>query len=908
MSDVNGATDPFAQPGSDAGFSEIQTTTPGGGLQINEDGSAEIMLEEPQNPVNGGGHWDNLAEAVDPGRLSKIAGDLLDAIEIDKQAREKRDKQYEEGLRRTGLGDDAPGGATFPGASRAVHPVLTEACIDFSARVMSELLPPEGPVKAKTIGEPNNAKDDRAERTSRYMNLQLTELLPNVYYEFEMGFTQCPLGGAFYTKMIYDRSGISVVAVPIDKIHRPFSDGAIYVQPRITHEMDVDRWQFKENVRSGLWLDEIDPDTANDSPQQTSSEKSNDKVIGRTEPSQNIDNIRPVFETSMLLSLEDDDDPPEPYIVTVDEQTRKILSIYRNWQEDDDELKERLDFVIEWPFWPWRGGYPIGMSHMIGGLSGAATGAMRALLDAAFLNNSQTGVRLKGGATAGGQNIKAQPMTTTELQGSLTQDDVRKSYMPLPFPPPSPVLFQLLGFLVDAAKGVVRTTFDEYDKMGGQTPVGTAQMFIEQGLKNLGAVHGRLHRSMRRFLKQLWDINAKTINDQSIKDEFGEEIVKAGDFGGPMNVIPVSDPRIFSDMQRSAQAQMIVQRATDPVAGTLYNRRSAELYFLKKMNVSTPEQFLLPAPEPVQQNAVAENTTASNGMPIKAFPGQDHEAHLATHLAFMQSPLFGSNPIIATKYLPAMLPHIAEHVALWYADAMLDAANAALREKTGNAALTIESLAGPQYEAPLDRLLAELNPEVMEFAEERLGQMPELIAQAQELMKSLAPPMPMDPSIVAMKDVDRQTQADQQKGQLQLVAEQNKKAAADAKLQFDQRQQEIDAMADSEERQLKQAKLDTDREAQQRKDALAEQSLQLKLQQAREANQSREQIAADTTRSRETIADETNASREEIAEINAESKERIEDAGNETAIKVVSKKLASGSSPGNISTGTSLSE
>jgi chaperonin GroES len=882
---VNGAADPYSQPGSDLGQSRLDTTTPPGGLILNEDGSADVVLDEPKRPGNIGDHFDNIAETIDPTRLSKIASDLLDAIEIDKEARKKRDKQYEEGMRRTGLGDDAPGGASFPGASKVVHPMMTEACIDFSARVMSEMMPPEGPVKAKTVGMSTNDKDEKAERVARYMNLQMTELMPNVYYEFEMGFTQCPLGGAFYTKLIYENDGASLVTIPIDKIHRPWSDGAFYTQPRITHEMEVDRWQFIENVRSGLWLDDIDPDTSNELPVQTAAGKSNDRVIGRTDPAENVDHVRVVYESSVLLSLEDDDDPAEPYIVTVDEQTRKCLAIYRNWKRADPKQK-RLDFLIEWPFWPWRGGYPIGMTHMIGGLSGAATGSLRALLDAAHLNNSQTGVKLKGGATAGGQNIKAQPMQTTEVQGSLAMDDVRKTYMPLPFQPPSAVLFQLLGFLVDAGRGVIRTTFDEFDKMTGNTPVGTASMFIEQGLKNLGAIHGRMHRSMRRLLKQLWDINAETVTNEEVADEFGELIVTAEDFKGPMTVIPVSDPRIFSDMQRSAQAQMIVQRAGDPIAAPLYQHRAVELYFLKRMNVPQPEQFLMPSPEPTQQNAVAENTTASNALPIKAFPGQDHEAHLAVHLAYMNSPLFGSNTIIAVKYLPLMLAHIGEHIALWYADAMLDAANAALREKTGNPNLTIESMAGPMYEAPLDRLLAELTPEVMEFANERLGQMPQVIAQAQMLIQRLAPQQPMDPSIVAMKDVDRQTQADQAGNQLKLIAESNKKEAADRKAAFDARQQEIDAMSDSEERQLKQQKLDTDRQTAGDKIAVMARGQELALTGTRETNQSRE-----------TIAEENN-----------DAKVEIENLGNETAIEVVDKKVRAGVGAGNISTGTALSE
>jgi hypothetical protein len=892
-----GAQDPYAEPGSDLGQSVLSTTTPpDSDLTIDEQGNVDVNMPPGPPPSSMQDHFANLAETLDPTRLDKLASDLLDSIEIDKQARAKRDKQYEEGLRRTGLGDDAPGGATFPGASRVVHPMLTASAIDFASRIMNEMMPPEGPVKAKTIGEPSQQKDDIGERVARYMNLQLTELMPNVAYEFEMGFTQCSLGGAFYTKTLYEAQGMSVIAIPIDKVHRPWSDGSIYTQPRITHEMDVDKWAFTDNVRTGLWLDVVDVESSSDIPESTRSEQSNDRIVGRDQPTENIDSVRRVFESSVMVGLNDDDDPAEPYIMTVDEQSRKCLAIYRNWKPQDQDQK-RLDFVIEWPFYPWRGGYPIGMTHMIGGLSGAATGALRALMDAAHLNNSQTGVRLKGGATAGGQNIKAQPMQTTEMQGSLSQDDVRKTYMPLPFPPPSSVLFNLLGFLVDAAQGVIRTTFDEFDKFGGQTPVGTANMFIEQGLKNFGAVHGRLHRSMARFLRQLWDINAETVDNVKIQDQFGELIVRKEDFQGPMRIVPVSDPRIFSDIQRQSMAQVITQRAT--LLPQIYNLRASEKYFLKQMKVPDPDQFLIPSPEPVQQNAVAENTTAANGQPIKAFPGQDHEAHLATHCAFIQSPLFGSNPIIATKYLPIILPHLSEHIALWYADAMLDAANVALREKTGDPQLTIESMAGPVYEAPLDRLLAELTPEVMDFADEQLARLPAIIAQAQMLQQRLAPPMPMDPSVVAMKDVTRQEAADQAKAvgdekktQLQIVQAQTKQQADDRKAMLDQTKMQTDAEGKERDRDLRDRELSLKEQSDREKTFAQAHADQLKAKTAQEANQARLDGIDATNESREAVADAAN-----------ESKVEIEEMGNETAVK-----LAKIKGPGNMTTGSAVSE
>lgn len=817
MSDIAGFADPYGQPGRGGPSTLTDMQPPGFQLELNPDGSAEV-IDPSQMPPGGEDHFANLAEGMDETRLNTIATELLDAIEQDKESREERDRQYEEGLNRTGLGNNAPGGATFPGASRVVHPLLTEASIDFSARVMSEMLPPDGPVKGHIIGDENDAKNERAKRIARYMNWQLTELMTSAYHEFEMGFTQCPLGGAFYTKTYLDNSQPAVSFIPIDQVYRPWSDGDFYSQPRITHAQSTDIWTFKENVRKKLWRDVVDPATAADTPEETRAERANDRIIGRSETTENIDSIRMVYETSVIMPLDSDEDEDLPYLVTIDTQSRKVLAIYRNWKEEDPNHK-RLTFLIEWPFWPWRGGYPIGLTHMIGGLSGASTGALRALMDAAHLNNSQTGVQLKGGATAGGQNLTPRVTEISMMQGSLAQDDIRKTYMPIPFNPPSPVLFNLLGFLVDAGRGVVRTTFDEYDKFGGQTPVGTAQMFIEQGLKNFGAVHARLHRSMRLFLKGLYDIDAATLTNETIIDQQGELTVSQQDFQGPMVVIPVSDPRIFSDLQRKAMAQTIAARATSsPVMMQIYDVRAAEENFLRTFGVSNPERYLVKIPQPQRQNAVAENVTASNGQPIKAFPGQDHMAHIELHMAYLESPIFGSNPSLAVKYCPQIVNHLGEHISLWYSDAMLEAATVAVRELTKNPQLTLESFIGLGTEVPLDRLMLELSPEVMKLAQEKMESVPAAIMRARDLMKSLAPPTPMDPSVVAQEDVQRQREKDQSDTRLKVIdfqarrekeQEENarKERESQGKLALQARDQDMQAENEAREAQIKAAQL-----------------------------------------------------------------------------------------------------
>lgn len=875
------APDPFREALVDPGSVLRPADPPASEITLNPDGSADFDLGSDAPPPGRQDHFANLAETLDPMRLNVIATDLLDAIDVDKQARKRRDEQYEEGLRRTGLGNDAPGGAPFNGASRVVHPMLTEAIVDYGGRVAGELLPPEGPVKPQMFGEPTNDKSDRAERVARYMNFQITELMPSAYSELEQGFTQEALGGAFYSKMFVNDGKPDVMVVYIDMVHRPWSDGDFYSQQRITHEMPTDKYTFEENVGTGLWLDVVDATTSSDNIEQSSPSTANDRIIGRDQPSQNIDDIRTVYETSTRLALNGPDDEVLPYIVTIDEQTRRVLAIYRNWEEKDAN-RSRLDFLIEWPFWPWRGGYPIGLTHMIGSLSGAASGSLRALLDAALLNTMQTGVKLKGGATAGGQNIRPQVGTTTEMQGTLAMDDIRKTYLPLPFPQPSAVLFQLLGFLVDAGRGVIRTTFDEFNKMNGETPVGTANMMIEQGLKSYGAVFARQHRSMKRFLRQLWKINQQIVENEQVFDMFGELLVTKEDFTGPMTVQPASDPRIFSDTQRQAQAQLVSSRAT--TLPQVYKIRNAELFMLRQFKVPQPEQFLIPDPQPQQLNAAAENVVASQGQPLKVFPGQDHEAHMAQHGAFMQHPIFGMNPIIAMKFLPPMLAHFADHLSLWYADAMLLATNGVLQKTFDDPRITLEALQTVKgLEAQLDRLMAEITPDVLQHADQVLAPAMEIIARAQALMKQLQPPMPMDPSAVAAQDVKRQElkdQADiQNKGKELEVRAQTEAQRIAQKTAADERQAAIETQRLQQQGQTERQRLDQDREnAEQQRLAAAEQA----------------QVAADRNDVTRDVAEDNNAAKLEIT-----------DRDNETAMAIVEKEIAAGNKS-NISTGKGL--
>jgi hypothetical protein len=465
-----------------------------------------------------------------------------------------------------------------------------------------------------------------------------------------------------------------------------------------------------------------------------------------------------------------------------------VLSIYRNWDEED-ELRQELEHIIEWPFVPWRGAYPIGLPHMIGGLSAGATGALRALLDSAPIQNFPTLLKLKGGS-AGGQSLNLSATGVTEIEGGLNVDDVRKLAMPIPFNPPSPTLFQLLGFMVDAGRGVVKTTFENLsDGANPNMPVGTTLAMIEQGMTVFSAIHGRLHSSMQRTLKVLHRINKLYLDEKVLIEEDGELIVKRDDYQGPMDVVPVSDPNIFSDTQRFAQVQAVAQRAA--ALPQLYDARKVEQLILRRLKIPDAEKLLVETPEPKKLNAVNENLSATMGRPLIAFPDQEHLAHLQVHLDFMQSPVFGGNPIIAPRFVPAMLEHIKDHITLFYVTHVFNVTSQATGEDVSK---LMDS--DPEVSREMDMLLAAASRRVIQEGEQALSGIPPIIQQAMQFVQQMTQPQMQDPTILAaqaaMAETQRKAQADQAKAQLDSakIADKDKERAVEMQAeQFKQDQE-----------------------------------------------------------------------------------------------------------------------
>ena len=635
-----------------------------------DDGSVIVNYSEKSSPLDNPEFYSNLAEVFDSSDLLGLANEYLDYIEVDKEARKQRDKQYEEGLRRTGLGKDAPGGATFDGASKVVHPVMAEACVDFAASSAKELLPCDGLVKANIKGEADKTKEKTAERKVDFLNWQLTEQVPEFRDEMEQLLTQLPLGGSQYLKWRWEEEQKRPTCewIPIDNIILPYAATNFYTAQRVTEQQDITGDEYRRRIDQGIYRD-IEVFTTSNAPidDPTQAQKANDKIEGKSDPAENIDELRRVYEITCWMRLDFDPETKgerAPYIMTIDETSGDVLSLYRNW-DANDEKREKLDWIVEFKFIPWRGAYAIGLPHLIGGLSAALTGALRALLDAAHINNSQTLLKLKTGRVSG-QSDRIEPTQVVEVEAGPGVEDVRKIAMPMPFNPPSSVLFDLLGWLTTAAKGVVTTAEEKIGEVNQNTPVGTTQALIEQGAKVFSSIHARLHRSQAMSLKIISRINHWYL--QEMDNQSGTEI-EVRDFAYNSDVRPVSDPNIFSETQRLAQNQALLQMAGSAPPGT-FDLRNVYKRVCKQLKIPDLEE-VLPNPQGAKEsNPALENVAMSMGRPAAAYPDQDHMAHIQVHLEYANNPAYGGSPVIGPVFAPHALEHIKQHLTLHYLQSM----------------------------------------------------------------------------------------------------------------------------------------------------------------------------------------------------------------------------------------------
>lgn len=736
------------------------------------DGSA-VFDTPPDEEAAPAGHFDNLAESLDTFTLNSAATTLLELIERDKEARKKRDEQYEEGLKRTGLGDDAPGGAMFAGASRAVHPIMAEGCVDFAARAIKELVPANGPVKTKIWGQQDKEKLDRAKRKRDYLNWLLTKKMRSYRDEKEILLTQLPLGGSQYEKYYVEGEEgayrYQMEFVPVDRVLLPFSASSFYSTPRATHLLDLTRAEFERRINSGFYRD-IDNLLTDGIPEETAAEKANDKIEGREANNYNEDGLRRVYE--VRCDWDFNDEGLAPYVISIDGPSEKIIAVYRNWAEDDTS-REALDWWVEDKFIPWRGVYGIGLPHLIGGLAASLTGALRALLDSAHINNSPGAVKLKGGR-ASGQNLTIEQTQVVELEAPPGVTDIRQIIMPLPFNQPSPVLFQLLDWITAQAKGVVSTAEERIADASNQMPVGTALALIEQGSQVFSSIHARLHEAQRRGL----EILCRLIRDYPNIEDLAKFGLSPQDFADGDDIEPVSDPRIFSESQRFAQLQEQIKLMQafpqlpwkfDEVA-----RRGLEL-----LRIEGVDNLLPPTPQPVTADPVTENVAAVAGVPVAAVPPQDHMAHAVTHLQFI---IAGPHSLTQgpMPQLGALLNHVVnEHLILHYR---------LTTEMVGQQLAQQAMMSGQQPSG--DQVAAEAAMVAQQTLAPDMQKLAPLVQQASQIVAQRTPQPPIDPAVqktfeATMADIQRKAQESQANLQFEMQKFQATNAMEQQQQQFD---------------------------------------------------------------------------------------------------------------------------
>jgi len=636
----------------------------------NEDGQKVRVdidqdLTEKEEEAFSSNHYSNLAEELDNQEVLNIGKSLIKAFEDDKASRKDWEDQYSKGLKMLGVVvEDRQD--PFPGASGVHHPLMSEAATQFQARAISEMFPAGGPVKTQIIGKQSDKKLEQAQRVQDFMNYQVTNQITDYFNELDQLLYYLALAGSAFKKIYFDNSLDRICSkfVPADQFVISMENTDLETAERYTQVMKQTTNEIKRKQIEGFYKDV--PTSQNQGGGDTSDivEKTLQKLEGMT-PSM-ADKIHTILEIHADLDLgEDESGLALPYIVTVDYESGQTLAIRRNWKEDDP-LKKKRTYFIHYKYLPGLGFYGSGLIQSIGGLQHASTGALRALLDSAAFANLNGGFKAKGARIEGG-DITVSPGEWVDVEAY--GDDLRKSFIPLPFKEPSPTLLQLLGVLTESGRRFASIADAMVGQSAGSGPVGTTIALIEQGSKVFSAIHKRLHQAQGREFKLIYELNGEYLDDEYPYDVIGErKTIRRKDFDQAVNVVPVSDPNIFSQAQRIALAQTGLQLAQQ--APNIIDTKEAYRRFLQSLNIPDYQDLIIEDEETPRRDPVSENMALLNGKPIKVFEDQDHAAHIAVHQQFMMDPRFGGNPQAREVLYPLMMAHLGQHMAYLYQQQM----------------------------------------------------------------------------------------------------------------------------------------------------------------------------------------------------------------------------------------------
>jgi hypothetical protein len=609
----------------------------------------------------------NLVEFINPNILQKISNDLLSSISSDKQSRSEWEKTYTDGLKYLGMKFDETRSQPFEGSSGVVHPILAEAVTQFQAQAYKEMLPAKGPVKTEIVGARTIETENQAERVQEFMNYYILNEMEEYDPELDQMLFYLPLAGSCFKKVYYDftlNRAVAKFIAPEDLIV-PYEATDISSAERITHAISMSANEIKKQQVTGFYAN-VDIGTDGYAEDMSDIEEAIDDIQGVT-PSYKENRNRTVFEIHTILDIEgfedlDGNGVPTgvklPYIVTIDDSSRQILSIRRNYLEND-LLKNKINYFVQYKFLPGLGFYGLGLSHMIGGLSKASTSILRQLIDAGTLAN------LPAGFKARGMRIRDEddPLQPGEFRDiDTTGGSLRENLIPLPIKEPSNVLMQLLGILVDSGKRFAAIADMNVGDMNAAMPVGTTVALLERGTKVMSAIHKRLHYAQKVEFGLLSKVFGEYLPPvYTYQVGTGQNEVKQQDFDERVDIIPVSDPNIFSQSQRVTLAQELLQMVTSnpEVHGPLgiyeaYKRMYAAL------GVDNVDSLLQPPPDmtPKPVDAGLENANLLLGQPAQAFPQQNHQAHLEAHRSLFLTSVVKENPQVQALIISHCMQHL----------------------------------------------------------------------------------------------------------------------------------------------------------------------------------------------------------------------------------------------------------
>tara|TARA_R110001592_G_scaffold24143_2_gene93686 strand:- start:17098 stop:19545 length:2448 start_codon:yes stop_codon:yes gene_type:complete len=643
---------------------EIQVVNPEA-VSIEADGE-EVIIDftgEFTEELVGPDHDSNLAEYIEDDELGALASELVDDFVADRQSRKDWARSYVKGLDLLGMKIEE---RTQPwaGAAGVFHPVLTEAVVRFQAQAMSELFPASGPVRTKVMGKKDQEKLDQAQRVETEMNYLLTEEMTEYRDETEQMLFRLPLAGSSFKKVYYDpiMERPCAMFVPAEDFVVSYGAADLATAPRYTHVMKKTPNEIAELQFNNFYLDVELPAPE---PDYSDIQEKYDEIDGETAVLEDDDRHTILEVHADLLMPEPFDDPDglaRPYVVTIDKSSLTVLSIRRNWYEEDIKKRKRAHFV-HYRYLPGLGFYGTGLIHLIGGLAKSATSILRQLIDAGTLSNLPAGLKARGLRIKGDDS----PLMPGEFRDvDVPGGAIRDSIAFLPYKEPSSVLYQLLGNIVEEGRRIGSVADVQVGNLNPQAPVGTTLALMERSMKVMSGVQARLHAALKKELRILAKIVKDYMSAEYIYDMEGD-FSRQSDFDGRVDVIPVSDPNASTMAQRVVQYQAAMQLAQQ--APNLYNMGLLHRQMLEVLGIKDADEIIKLPDDIKAADPVTENMAILKQEPVKAFKYQDHEAHIQVHMAAMQDPklqeIVGQSPF-AAAIQAAMAAHITEHVAFQY--------------------------------------------------------------------------------------------------------------------------------------------------------------------------------------------------------------------------------------------------